>query len=223
LSEIDTVLDSDARNLYKAHTLLSCLYTDILQAVLSMCFTDAQLDNHTVASGKQLMIGYGVFELCQKVWHFPDQLADALNPSSPLLKTGYTPKWTTRHGEAFAAARTLLTTIHDLAVYDPRRPTSFHVYSSRLNGLVFDCPASRTLMLKPSHEPRLTIWPPVMNWVKDCHLFFRENRPANHIVSKFPSFCTLSMIVILNVYLAWLLVAILNLLLILLYAYSSLF
>jgi hypothetical protein len=48
LSTIDSALDEDQRDVYKAHTLLSCLSTDTLQAVLSMGLTDAQLDNHTV-------------------------------------------------------------------------------------------------------------------------------------------------------------------------------
>jgi len=48
LSTIDSALDAAHRDLYKAHTLLSCLSTDTLQAVLSMGLTDAQLDDHTV-------------------------------------------------------------------------------------------------------------------------------------------------------------------------------
>ncbi|KZS02453.1 Uncharacterized protein APZ42_000502, partial [Daphnia magna] len=43
LSTIDSELDAGDRGLYKAHTLLSCLSTDTLQAVLSMGLTDAQL------------------------------------------------------------------------------------------------------------------------------------------------------------------------------------
>ena len=39
--------------------------------------------------------------------------------------------------EAFTAARTLLSTVRDLAFYDPKRPTSLHVDASRLNGLGF--------------------------------------------------------------------------------------
>jgi hypothetical protein len=48
LSTIDSALDAGQRAVYKAHTLLSCLSTDTLQAVLSMGLTDTQLDNHTV-------------------------------------------------------------------------------------------------------------------------------------------------------------------------------
>jgi hypothetical protein len=48
LSTIDSALDAAHRDLYKAHTLLSCLSTDTLQAVLSMGLIDAQLDDHTV-------------------------------------------------------------------------------------------------------------------------------------------------------------------------------
>ena len=48
LSTIDSALDAAHRDLYKAHTLLSCLSTDTLQAVLSMGLTDTQLDDHTV-------------------------------------------------------------------------------------------------------------------------------------------------------------------------------
>ncbi len=48
LSTIDLALDAGERFLYKAHTLLSCLSTDTLQAVLSMGITDTKLDNHTV-------------------------------------------------------------------------------------------------------------------------------------------------------------------------------
>ncbi len=51
LSTIDTALDEDARGVYKAHTLLSCLSTNTLQAVLSMGLTDAQLDDHMVMIG----------------------------------------------------------------------------------------------------------------------------------------------------------------------------
>jgi hypothetical protein len=77
------------------------------------------------------------FGLCQQVGNFSDQLAAALDPLSPLLKTGYTWEWTTQHEEAFTAARTLLSTVRDLAFYDPKRPTSLHVDASRLNGLGF--------------------------------------------------------------------------------------
>ncbi|KAK4013439.1 hypothetical protein OUZ56_025994 [Daphnia magna] len=51
LSTIDTALDEDARGVYKAHTLLSCLSTDTLQAVLSIGFTDAQLNDHSIVIG----------------------------------------------------------------------------------------------------------------------------------------------------------------------------
>jgi hypothetical protein len=51
LSTIDSALDAADRDLYKVHTLLSCLSTDTLQAVLSMVLTDAQLDDHTVFIG----------------------------------------------------------------------------------------------------------------------------------------------------------------------------
>ena len=47
LSTIDTALEEGARGLYKAHTLLSCLSTEALQAVLSMGLTEAQLNDHT--------------------------------------------------------------------------------------------------------------------------------------------------------------------------------
>ncbi|XP_045025183.1 uncharacterized protein LOC123469907 [Daphnia magna] len=77
------------------------------------------------------------FGLCQQVGHFSDQLAAALDPLSPLLKAGYAWEWTTRHDETFCAARKLLSAVHDLAFYDPKRPTSLHVDASRLNGLGF--------------------------------------------------------------------------------------
>lgn len=48
MSTIDSALDAGERAVYKAHTLLSCLSTDTLQAVLSMGLTNTQLDNHTV-------------------------------------------------------------------------------------------------------------------------------------------------------------------------------
>lgn len=48
MSTIDTALDAGARTVYKAQTLLSCLSSDTLKAVLAMTFTDAQLDDHTV-------------------------------------------------------------------------------------------------------------------------------------------------------------------------------
>jgi hypothetical protein len=77
------------------------------------------------------------FGLCQHVGYFSDQLATALDPLSPLLKTGYPWEWTTQHEEASTAARRLLSTVRDLAFYDPKRPTSLHVDASRLNGLGF--------------------------------------------------------------------------------------
>jgi hypothetical protein len=77
------------------------------------------------------------FGLCQQVGNFSDQLAAVLDPLSPLLKTGYTWEWTTQHEEAFTAARTLLSTVRDLAFYDPKRQTSLPVDASRLNGLGF--------------------------------------------------------------------------------------
>jgi hypothetical protein len=77
------------------------------------------------------------FGLCKQIGHFSDQLATVLDPLSPLLKAGYAFQWTARHDEAFFAARKLLSTVHDLAFYDPKRPTSLHVDASRLNGLGF--------------------------------------------------------------------------------------
>ena len=48
LSTIDTALEAEARGLCKAHTLLSCLSSEALQAVLTMGLTVNQLDDHTV-------------------------------------------------------------------------------------------------------------------------------------------------------------------------------
>ena len=77
------------------------------------------------------------FGLCKQIGHFSDQLATSLDPLSPLLKSQYTWEWTTRHDEAFSAARALLSEVSDLAFYGPKRPTSLHVDASRLNGLGF--------------------------------------------------------------------------------------
>lgn len=46
-------------------------------------------------------------------------------------------EWTARHEVAFTAAVKLLLTVHELAFYDPKRPTSLHVDTSRRNGLGF--------------------------------------------------------------------------------------
>lgn len=48
------------------------------------------------------------FGLCQQVGHFSAQLSAALDPLSPLLKTGFAWDWTTQHDAAFDAARVLL-------------------------------------------------------------------------------------------------------------------
>lgn len=48
LSTINTALDAAGCDLYKAHTLLSCLSSDTHQAVLSINLTDVQLNDHTV-------------------------------------------------------------------------------------------------------------------------------------------------------------------------------
>jgi hypothetical protein len=77
------------------------------------------------------------FGLCQQVGNFSDQLSTALDPLSPLLKTGCTWEWTTHHEEAFRAARTLLSTVRDLAFYDLKRLTILYVDASRFNGLGF--------------------------------------------------------------------------------------
>jgi hypothetical protein len=60
-----------------------------------------------------------------------------LNPLSSLLKTGFAWERTTQNDAAFDATKVLLSTVSDLALYDPSRPTSIHVDASRLNGLCF--------------------------------------------------------------------------------------
>lgn len=77
------------------------------------------------------------FGLCQQVGNFSDRISTALVPLSPLLKKGLTWEWTTTHDQAFKRARAALSTINDLAFYDPGHPTALHVDASRLNGLGF--------------------------------------------------------------------------------------
>ena len=77
------------------------------------------------------------FGLCQQIGNFSDQIATALHPLAPLLKTSYSWEWTSSHDEAFTRARKLLCSPPYLAFYDPSLPTSLHVDASLLNGLGF--------------------------------------------------------------------------------------
>ncbi len=77
------------------------------------------------------------FGLCQQVGNFSDQLSASLAPLAPMLNSGQIWEWTESHEKAFRAARVELSTVRDLAFYDPKRPTALHVDASRLFGLGF--------------------------------------------------------------------------------------
>ena len=77
------------------------------------------------------------FGLCQQVGNFSNRISTALGLMVPLLKKGYLWEWTTAHSDAFTNARSAVSEIDKLAIFDPAHRTALLVDASRLHGLSF--------------------------------------------------------------------------------------
>ncbi|XP_043191676.1 uncharacterized protein K02A2.6-like [Amphibalanus amphitrite] len=77
------------------------------------------------------------FGLANQVAPFVDELSELLLPLRPLLSTRNEFIWDEQQEQAFISAKKALTSVPNLAYFDPRRPTSLSTDASRLKGFGF--------------------------------------------------------------------------------------
>ncbi|XP_043217806.1 uncharacterized protein LOC122379571 [Amphibalanus amphitrite] len=77
------------------------------------------------------------FGLANQVAPFVDELSELLLPLRPLLSTRNEFIWDEQQEQAFILAKKALTSVPNLAYFDPRRPTSLSTDASRLKGFGF--------------------------------------------------------------------------------------